>query len=92
MQITSFDLFLLSQSGSDHICFTSPYAPGRDPPLGAGTVLLVGSGELQLMAATGERKATHMASLIMSLTEVWKSKKGSPFTSQVGLQSSRDGQ
>lgn len=55
-------------------------------------MLLVGSGELQLMAATGERKATHMASLIMSPTEVWKSKKRSPFTSQVGLQSSRDGQ
>lgn len=55
-------------------------------------MLLVGSGELQLIAATGESKATHMASLSMSPTEVWKSKKGSPFTSQVGLQSSRDGQ
>lgn len=52
----SFDLLLLSQSGSDRICFIPLYAPGRYAPPGAGTMLLAGNGELQLIAAMSEKK------------------------------------
>jgi len=56
MQIMSFDLLLLLQSGSDHIYFIPLYAPGRYPPLGAGTMLFAGNGELQLTAAMSEKQ------------------------------------
>lgn len=54
MQIMSFDLLLLSQSRSDHICFIPLEAPGRHPPLGAGAVLVAGAGGLRLVAAMSE--------------------------------------
>lgn len=99
MQMMSFDLFLLSQSGSDCIFFTPLYAPGRYPPLRAGTVLPARSGKLRLIAASSESKNRPLGhplvppwaqAPVRSGRQEHDTKKGvTPVTFQAG-QSSRD--
>lgn len=76
MQITSFDLLLLSQSKSDHICFIPLEAPGRHPPRGAGTALVAGAGELRLVAAMSEHSHLAWAAPGTNPHDAWEGRSG----------------